>query len=258
MNYFRFSFGKIRRIEPNEDCLELWKRIRIDRKKTSYEVSNLGRVRNIKTLVVKVPHLRKDGYLYVQLHVGKRLRMINVHRLVAIAFIPNPNNKPQVNHIDGIKFHNMVNNLEWVTASENTKHAVDNGLLVNPSGVDAKHAIYPREQIVQTIELLKLKTMTSKEISEVTGVKLDTVNKIRSGKQQVKLSNELGFVPDVKHNFDFSPYEKEIRKLVEMELQSKDIRKKLPLPINDNVYNHFIRKVRKDYLEGSTTIRIVP
>lgn len=65
-----------------------------------------------------------NGYKHVK--IGNKL--IYVHRLVATAFIPNPDNKPQVNHKDGNKSNNNVNNLEWVTAKENSRHAVETGL----------------------------------------------------------------------------------------------------------------------------------
>lgn len=258
MNYFRFEFGKIRRVNKIGDSWEMWKRIKVDGIKTDYEVSNFGRVRNMNTYKIKVPYYRSDGYLYVQLHVGKRLRMINVHRLVAIAFISNPNNKPQVNHIDGIKVHNMVNNLEWVTNSENIRHAIDNGLLKIKSGINAKHTVYTKEQIEHVINLLKLKNLTSKEISEITKVGISTVCYIRNGKSYAEMSERLGFVPDTKHNFDFSSYEKDIRILVEAGLKSREIRKNIPLNVSNEVYNHFIRKIRKICLEGSTTIQTVP
>ena len=80
-----------------------------------YEVSNLGQVRSRKLhtdLVLKqYPGTYKSIYLHKQ---GRHYKLI--HRLVAEAFIPNPDNKPQVNHIDGNKLNNNVSNLEWVTA----------------------------------------------------------------------------------------------------------------------------------------------
>lgn len=70
-----------------------------------------------------------DGYLGVVLCKNGKTKLIAVHRLVAMHFIPNPENKPQVNHKNGVKNDNAAENLEWVTQSENMKHAVKTGLL---------------------------------------------------------------------------------------------------------------------------------
>lgn len=71
------------------------------------------------------PYLTKKGYAAVDLGSARFV----VHRLVAQAFLPNPENKPQVNHIDGDKINNHVSNLEWVTNQENVQHAHDIGLI---------------------------------------------------------------------------------------------------------------------------------
>ncbi len=72
----------------------------------------------------------KTGYKRVIVSKDGKTRKLSVHRLVAELFIPNPENKPQVNHKDGNKANNHVSNLEWTTASENTQHAFDTGLAV--------------------------------------------------------------------------------------------------------------------------------
>jgi hypothetical protein len=104
---------------------------------THYEVSNLGNVRSIERVAnnghnngvrrlqskMLKPCLSKSGYLLVSFCVDNIKSNHNVHRLVARAFIRNESNKPQVNHKDGDKLNNSVENLEWATASENTKHA---------------------------------------------------------------------------------------------------------------------------------------
>lgn len=91
---------------------------------SNYEVSNFGNVRNKTTEHVLKPRLCKNGYTQVSIKSDEKEKFINqyVHRLVAVAFIENPENKPEVNHKDGNKQNNSVINLEWCTASENQKH----------------------------------------------------------------------------------------------------------------------------------------
>ena len=118
---------------------EIWKDIQGFE---GYQVSNIGRVKrkfykrwielnksyaSFPEHFIK-PYNDKDGYLKVRLHENGKSKAFFIHRLISIAFIPNPENKPQVNHKDGIKDNNIVYNLEWVTASEQRQHAYDTGL----------------------------------------------------------------------------------------------------------------------------------
>jgi hypothetical protein len=87
-----------------------------------YEVSNYGRVRTIKTQLIRSPFFHKKKYLKVTLRRKDHKKHYRIHRLVAQAFIPNPDNKAEVNHKDFNKINNHVNNLEWTTQEENTNH----------------------------------------------------------------------------------------------------------------------------------------
>ena len=120
---------------------EIWKDI--EGYEGIYQVSNLGRVRSLDRLVpaacalskgnqvvnylrkgvILKPHIAgKSGYQYVALSIGDKPKYCRVHRLVACAFIPNPDNLPEVNHIDEDKSNNRVDNLEWVTHIQNEHH----------------------------------------------------------------------------------------------------------------------------------------
>ena len=90
----------------------------------NYEISTYGNVRNKITQKILKGRLTKSGYLQVSLKIDETNKFSNryIHRLVAIYWIDNPQNKREVNHKDGNKENNNINNLEWVTSSENQKH----------------------------------------------------------------------------------------------------------------------------------------
>jgi hypothetical protein len=96
-----------------------------------YEVSNHGQIRNVKTKYVLAQFLGGNGYYKVGLwnHSGEKKRLMT-HRLVAVTFCDNKNNKPVINHIDGNKTNNNSYNLEWCTHKENIRHAYDLGLMI--------------------------------------------------------------------------------------------------------------------------------
>lgn len=110
--------------------MEIWKDI--PGYEGKYQVSNFGnvkslnyhRTKNEKFLTGKID---KDGYRVILLSRNQKKKSVSVHRLVAEAFIPNLNNKPEVNHKDRDKQNNVVSNLEWVTSFENTQHCIRSG-----------------------------------------------------------------------------------------------------------------------------------
>lgn len=105
----------------------MWKQIIIEGQETIYSISDEGQIRNNRTGYILKSYIQ-NGYCHVTLYINKKPRRFSVHRLVALMFIPNPKNKEYVNHKNGIKSDNKVENLEWCTPSENTRHAVETGL----------------------------------------------------------------------------------------------------------------------------------
>jgi hypothetical protein len=114
------SYGfKWKKVEQNSLDNEEWKEVVIDNKKIKdYFVSSLGRFKNKKGVIMTDYKPHHSGYIYLRVNIQKYA----LHRLVAQTFIPNLENKPFVNHIDGNKVNNSVSNLEWCTCSENNLH----------------------------------------------------------------------------------------------------------------------------------------
>lgn len=111
----------------------MWKKCKIN---NSYMVSTDGMVKRVETDRILKQKLDKDNYLSINMSMGGRgnTKQVFVHRLVAEAFIPNPENKPLVKHIDGNPINNCVENLKWVTPKENVEHSIKIGLKNNDHG----------------------------------------------------------------------------------------------------------------------------
>ena len=105
----------------------------IVRSKDRTQTDPRGRTRTWKGKVLK-PDIAQNGYYRVTFSIHKKKKQFYLHRLIATHFIDNPNNLPQVNHIDGNKLNNSINNLEWVTVQENIIHAYKHGLINHISG----------------------------------------------------------------------------------------------------------------------------
>ena len=118
---------------------EFWKPIK--EHENMYSISNFGGVRNLKTGKKLNPYIHRCGYLRVRLYKENTKKTFYVHRLVAETFIPNPNNKPQVNHKNGIKTDNRAENLEWCDNSQNQLHAYRNNLRKKYYGVNHKNSV---------------------------------------------------------------------------------------------------------------------
>ena len=100
--------------------------IRIIENYPNYTISDKGEIVNTNTNKELKPYIRKDGYVIISLSKGGKKYKCYLHRLVAETFIPNPNNLPQVNHIDEDKTNNCVSNLEWITPKDNCNYGTRN------------------------------------------------------------------------------------------------------------------------------------
>lgn len=147
---------------------------------SKYLVSNKGRVKN----VIRLKDLKfydKDGYKKIGLINDDNVKKkVFVHRLVAQAFIPNPNGKPQVNHRDGNKANNKFNNLEWCTAKENTAHSIKTGLTdfskINyRKGEEASSSKITNEDVKELREMYDTGEFSLKELSIYFDISIPTV-----------------------------------------------------------------------------------
>jgi hypothetical protein len=164
-----------------------------------YQASNLGRIKSLsktvnisngkkRNVLEKLFNLRTNNYGYnvVTMYLNGKMQSKRSNRVIALTFIPNPENKPYVNHINGIKNDDRVVNLEWCTAKENSIHAVKKGLLKNSSGIGEDHNYFKLTlDDVTEIRSLKKKGFTNKEIGIKFSISKDYVSKITNFKERI-------------------------------------------------------------------------
>lgn len=177
-----------------------------------YEISNTGIIRSKDRLCIDSlgrkrfrkgkelrPDIAQNGYYRVTLCRGGRKNQQYLHRLIAIHFISNPENKPQINHKDGDKLNNSVDNLEWVTAKENTVHAYKNDLINVRSGKrHHNHGVFGSKS-KRAKKVLRTNIKTGEE--KIYGALIETV-KDGFTKSEVSRSCNHGGIHKG-HKFDF-------------------------------------------------------
>ena len=135
----------------------------------NYSVSNYGKIRNDKTGRILKPQKNTCGYLFVVLYENGVCKTLKIHRLVALAFIDNPENKRTINHIDGVKINNFVDNLEWNTQSENMQHAVNTGLN-DAKGIKNGRAKLSENQVLEIRKLYATGDYYQKDLAKIFDV----------------------------------------------------------------------------------------
>jgi len=172
--------------------LEIWKDV--PNFEGTYQVSNLGRVKSLFRKVkvknftrtiyefIMNANLGKRGYYEIRTCKNSVTKHMYVHRMVALAFIPNPNNELYINHKDGVKTNNNVNNLEWVDHRTNMIHAHKTGLVKMKKGEDHGKSILKNADIPKIRELYNTGKLKQTEIAEMYNCSSGAISGIISGR----------------------------------------------------------------------------
>lgn len=157
----------------------------------NYQVNELGQIRTLKNsslqkvgTILKSQINKKNGYVYQMLYKDGKQKLLRVHRIVATAFLPNPNSLPQVNHINGDKTDNRAENLEWCTQEQNMLHAFKIGLekpsdkqkraIAETNKAKRKAVMFKQASNVQVFESIS-------KASKETGLSISTISRYCHG-----------------------------------------------------------------------------
>lgn len=140
-----------------------------------YQISNLGNIKNSKGELLVIGRRKSNsGYIQVRLYDNGKYHYRYLHRLIAKSFIPNPNNYRTINHINGNKLDNRIQNLEWASDEMQQRHAFIFGL--KPKGIS-----FTREQLTEIYDMFFMQRKKPKEIATILNRPFGTIRKICYG-----------------------------------------------------------------------------
>lgn len=230
------------------------KRLFIDGKPTRYLINTDGQIFSEYSCKYLKPFKNPQGYCLVDISTDDGARTLQLHRLVALAFIPNPEMLETVNHKDGNKENNAVSNLEWMTRLDNVRHAWRTGLAKPRYGVDNPANVYSEEQIHAVCQMLEVGVLSNKEIAEKCDVNVTLIRDIKFRGKWSKISSQYSIN---KTPIGFKHVRGKIIELIEAGYSNSEIFKIVKLP---NMTKRHIEGVRARYMKkkldsASTTNR---
>jgi len=221
---------------------EIWTNIYINNEKTIYDISTFGQIKNTKTNKILKPYSNHKGYLMVRLYHNKEPYDFSVHRLVALHFMPvRFIETDQVNHEDGNKKNNHLDNLTWVTGTSNIKHAVEHNLITYHKGKD-HHMVKYDEELIHKICKMISKGFNNNDIIDNLNVKRTLVQDIRDKRSWTVISDQYSFPKLSRSKYDDQLIYK-ICELLEKGYSTRQIRHELNLPA-ETKYKDLINKIR--------------
>lgn len=160
------------------------KQITINGKFTDYYATEDGHVYSGKTNKTISERMSNQGYMLINLSIDGICKTYSVHRLIAITFIPNPFNLPEINHKNGKKTDNRIENLEWVDTSRNIKHAYQNNLIHPARGKDTKYGRFDESDVI-TIRKLYKDGKSQYKLAKIYNVTRSAIQQIVNNKTYV-------------------------------------------------------------------------
>ena len=214
-------------------------------------ITKCGKVfSNKRGRMVELTQTIQWKYYAVCVWVGGKSTRRHVHRLLALTFIPNPLGKPEVNHKDGDKLNNLLDNLEWVTKKENAQHAQATGLSYEPKGEDNGRALLTEEEVLEIYSRLASGVANS-ELADEYGVSRSVVMLIKSKKSWRHLLKDLPPIPVKQKGKDATEGDiLEVCKMLEEGINPTPIAKSLGISV-DVVYDvkrrRSFKRISKDF-----------
>lgn len=203
------------------------KRLMLGAIPTKYLIDVYGNIYSEYTKKYLKPYPNKNGYMLIDIFVNGVAYTRQVHRLVALTFIPNPNKLPEVNHKDGNKKNNSVRNLEWMSHIDNVHHAWETGLAKPRYGVDNPANVYTEEQIHLVCKMLEAGIRSNKYIAYKCNVNVTLIRDIKFRGKWKHISDlyDINKIP-----IGFKSYRAKVIEMIENGYSNREILAALNVP----------------------------